>query len=100
MTGNGKVSLDDFLNALGDSVGVDGASLSSSTRLVSGLAVDSLALAHVVCVLLVDFEMHTLEDDLAEREWTHVTLGELYEEYRSGTAPPPREHIVIRSERR
>jgi hypothetical protein len=33
-------------------------------------------------MLIVSFEMESLADDLAQREWAEVRVGVLYQEYR------------------
>jgi acyl carrier protein len=57
--------------------------ITRSTRLHEDLEIDSLAFAEVVVVLIVDFGMETMADDLDRRDWSGVTVGELYDEYRS-----------------
>jgi acyl carrier protein len=58
--------------------------LAPSMRLDQDLALDSLALTEVVVLLIVDFDMETLAEELEQRDWRGVTLGDLYGEYRTG----------------
>lgn len=67
-----------------------------SSRLLEDLSLDSLSLAELVCVLIVDLGMATVDDDVGERDWFGITVGELFGEYERGVATP-RRGIVIRS---
>jgi hypothetical protein len=45
------------------------------------LPIDSLALAELVLVLILDLEMSALAEDLPARDWRGVTLRDVYTEY-------------------
>jgi acyl carrier protein len=68
--------------------------------LIDDLGIDSLALSELVVFLLVDLQMTSLESDLGKRDWTMVKVGELFDEYARGQAPPARQQFVIRAPRR
>ena len=72
-----------FVHAIAAAAQVRPEAISRTTRLDDDLGIDSLALAELVVMLIVDFGMETLADDFDERDWSGVTVGALYEEYRT-----------------
>lgn len=95
-----KLEWSSFATAIAQTAGVPAERIEPGTRLLEDLGLDSLALSEVIVLLLVDFEMFSLEQELSKREWRHVTVGELFQEYQRGQAPPSREHVVIRTQPR
>jgi acyl carrier protein len=75
---------EDFVAAVAAAAQVREDAISPATRLGTDLGVDSLALTEVVVMLIVDFDMDGLSDQLDQRQWGSVTVGELYDEYRAG----------------
>lgn len=75
-----------FARAVAAAAQVRPEAISRTTRLEDDLGIDSLALAELVVMLIVDFEMETLADDFDQRNWSEVTVGALYEEYRIATS--------------
>jgi acyl carrier protein len=76
-----------FATIVADAADVDLDRVSSSTRLIEDLNLDSLALFEVVASLLLDYGLEELPDDLQRGDWSGVTAGELYEQVRN--LPPP-----------
>jgi len=50
-------------------------------RIVEDLGLDSVALAELVLVLIDDYGMASISDDLDQRTWEGVTVGQLFDEY-------------------
>ena len=73
-----------FSAAVAASVHVPAEQISPRTRLDRDLGLDSLALTELVVLLIVEFDMQGLAAELEQRDWTTVTVGALYEEYRNG----------------
>jgi acyl carrier protein len=59
------------------------------TRLVDDLGVDSLALAELVVLLLVDYGLEDLSESLQDSDWGELKVGALYDECRAHTPSPP-----------
>jgi acyl carrier protein len=74
---------DRFAAAVAEAARVDPAAIEPHTRLLEDLGLDSLSLTEVVVALMVDFEMQALSEELEQRDWNGVTVGELYDEYRA-----------------
>jgi acyl carrier protein len=55
--------------------------LDPSARLIEDLGLDSLALTEVAVLMITEFGMASVADDLERRDWSGVTVGELYDEY-------------------
>jgi acyl carrier protein len=89
-----------FAEAIAEAANLPIETIEPGSRLLEDLGIDSLGLAEVICLLLVDFKMASLESDLSTRDWRLVTVGELYEEYQRGEALPPRERYTLRMSRR
>lgn len=97
MTGaGGKLQWREFAQAVAGAANVPAEAITAESRLLDDLGLDSLALSEVVVMLLVDLGMASLESGLGQRDWRHVTVGELFEEYRQGRPGAPREQFVIR----
>jgi acyl carrier protein len=99
MTNREKLSCDAFTELVAVTLNVSSAGLRPETRLIEDLGLDSLALAELLVVMITELRMERLAEDLGDREWTNVTLGELYEEYERGE-PVAREEYVIRAKPR
>jgi acyl carrier protein len=80
-------SWDGFVTAVATAAHVRPEAITPSTRLDEDLGIDSLALAEVVVVLIVDFGMDAMAEQLDQRDWSGVTVGELYDEYRATAEP-------------
>jgi acyl carrier protein len=63
--------------------------LTRETRFVEDLGLDSLALVEIVVALLVDFGLEELSENLQDSAWVDVTLGMVYDEYRTQVPRPP-----------
>jgi acyl carrier protein len=74
---------EEFAVAVASSAHVPVDTVERDTRLDHDLDLDSLALAELIVMLIVEFDMETLADDLEGRNWSAMTVGGLYEEYRS-----------------
>jgi hypothetical protein len=94
-----KATWEQFRAAVAEISSVPEDGLGCDSRLIADLQLDSLALAEVLVLLTVDFEMDGLADQLAERDWNTITLGALYEEYKSGKVPLGTTQHVIRARR-
>jgi acyl carrier protein len=90
------LSRTDFAVVIAEAAQVPIDRIESSSRLLEDLGIDSLSLAELVCVLIVDLGMASVDDDVGERDWFEITVGELFREYERGAATP-RRGIVIRS---
>ena len=55
--------------------------LERSTSLMGDLGVDSLQLVELVVVLIDGCGMDRMADELPDRDWSTITIGELYDEY-------------------
>ncbi len=77
-----------FVNAIAAAAQVRPETISRASRLEYDLGIDSLALAELVVMLIVDFGMGTLADDFDQRDWSGITVGALYEEYRVNSSDP------------
>jgi acyl carrier protein len=77
-------SWETFAAAIASSAQVSVDRIGSGTRLTEDLGLDSLALTELVVLLIVEFDMTDLADDLEARNWAGVTVGALYSEYRRG----------------
>jgi acyl carrier protein len=80
-------SWEGFVTAVATAAHVRPDAITRSTRLDEDLGIDSLALAEVVVVLIVDFGMENIAEQLDQRDWSGVTVGELYDEYRATVEP-------------
>jgi acyl carrier protein len=86
---DGKHTWEHFAAAVAGIAQVQAQDIAPTTRLDNDLGLDSLALTELVVLLIVDFDMESLEDDLDDRDWAHVTVGALYDEYTSGRRAQP-----------
>lgn len=91
-----KLSREAFTGLVAKTLNTPRGALEPGTRLIEDLGVDSLALAELLVVMITELRMEQLAEDLAEREWTNVTLGDLYQEYELGQ-PVAHEEYVIRT---
>lgn len=78
----GRISQDKFLAAIGEIAGLDDGGPSVDARLVRDLGMDSVALAEVATFLIVDLGVDSVAETLDTRDWSEVTVAELYAEYR------------------
>jgi acyl carrier protein len=83
-TSDPHMNWEDFAHAVAEVAGADSSQVGHRTRLVGDLGLDSLALTEVLVMLMVDLQMTSVADQLAERDWGRVTVGDLYEKYRTG----------------
>jgi acyl carrier protein len=90
-----RIDWEGFVDAICEVAAVDRERVGRGSRLLEDLDLDSFALAELVALLLVEFEVGTLESDLGERDWKLVTVGELFDEYRRGVPPARREEFVV-----
>jgi acyl carrier protein len=90
-----KLRWEQFAAEIAVVAGVEPDAITRNARLLEDLGVDSFALAELVSWLMIDLQMSTLEHELSEREWTQVTVGELFTEYRDEQPPPRRERYLI-----
>lgn len=90
-----RVEWAEFVGAIAEIAEIGHEGVGRESRLLEDLNLDSLALAELVALLLVELEMGTLESDLVERDWKLVTVGELFDEYSRGVPPARREEYVI-----
>lgn len=97
MAAEEKLGWDEFAAAIGGAANIAGSAIDRRSRLLEDLGLDSLALAEVVVLLLVDFNMTRLGVELGKRNWTLVTVGELYDEYQWDEPPPHRKEFVMRA---
>ncbi|MGO9955501.1 MAG: acyl carrier protein [Solirubrobacteraceae bacterium] len=78
-----------FAEAIAEIACVPADQVGPDTRLIADLNIDSLALVEIFAVLVTDFGMDTLAAELDDRRWEILTLGELYEEHRTGQRVKP-----------
>lgn len=76
-----KRTWEEFTEAIAGVARVPSSGITERTRLVEDLGLDSLTLTEVVVLLIVDFELERLGDELGERDWDGVTVGALFDEY-------------------
>jgi acyl carrier protein len=76
-------SWSDFVRDLAGATRTEADRLQRGTRLIHDLDLDSLALAEVAVLLLVDYELAHLPERLEESGWNELTVGDLFEECRS-----------------
>lgn len=60
--------------------------ISSESKLVNDLGLDSLAISELVVGLVVELRIDSLLDDAETRDWTQTTVGDLYDRWRQATA--------------
>lgn len=75
---------DAFAAAVAEIAAVPPGSVTANARLLDDLGLDSLALTEVIVFCVVELEMETLARDLGERPWDRITIGDLYDEYKTG----------------
>lgn len=90
---------EEFVSAIAETTDVQRDGLVPETTLVRDLGLDSLALAELVALLVVEFGMETLAAELDDRRWGSITLGELYEEQRTGERVRPAAEFDLRLDR-
>lgn len=76
-----RLSWEQFCSDLATIADAAADEIQRDTRLIADLALDSLALAEVVAMLVVDYDVRTLANSLEERDWTDAVAGDLYSEY-------------------
>ena len=81
------VSWETFAAAVAALAQVPADEITPEAGLDQDLGLDSLALTELVVLLIVDFDMQSLADELEHRDWSKVTMGELYDEYQMGRKP-------------
>lgn len=77
-----KEGWDEFVQPIAAAAQVPPDEIAPATPLEE-LGIDSLAFTELVVTFIVDFGMETLEDELDRRDWSIVTVGELYEEFKA-----------------
>ncbi len=97
-TGHGEPDWDRFAAEIACIAEVAPTDVSPETRIVEDLGYDSLALAELALVLIDDSEMDDVADSLVDKTWTGVTVGELYEQYRSRAGTGSGRGSELRSE--
>jgi acyl carrier protein len=85
---SGDLEWEAFAAAIADIARVDAELIRRDTRILEDLALDSLALANLATALVVDFGMVRVSRELETRTWESVSVGRLYDEYRSGPDLP------------
>jgi acyl carrier protein len=81
---SGSAEWDQFARRLATVTGVGTAQVQPDARLVDDLGLDSIAIAEVVVMLLADYQLDGLSERLQSSNWRDVTVGTLYDEYRTG----------------
>jgi acyl carrier protein len=90
------VSFEEFAAALAEVARVPARSVGPRTPLLDGLGLDSLSLTELIVLLMLEFDMDSLSNRIEARDWSLVTVGQLYDEYRSGpTAVRAGERLVF-----
>ena len=79
----------EFVRIVAEVADVSSNELMRETRLVEDLGLDSLALVEIVVALLVDFGVEELSETMQDSAWVEVTLGMVYDEYRTHVPRPP-----------
>lgn len=92
-----KLGWEAFVTVLARAANVSSEAIERRTRLADDLGLDSLAFAEVIVALLVDLDMESIEQDLGQRDWRDVTVGELFDEYQSGQGRARGEQFVMRT---
>jgi acyl carrier protein len=80
---------DEFRAAVAAVTGFKPEDLDGEMRIVEDLAFDSLQLLELVVMLINDFEMASLATELEDRDWSGVTLHQLFDELRTELASRP-----------
>ena len=75
---------EEFRARLAELAGVPVGDVTPGSRLVEDLGLDSLGVTEVAVLLLVDYELEGLSDELQRSGWEGVTAGDVYEECRGG----------------
>lgn len=81
------VSFEEFASAIAGVARVPASSFGQRTPLLDGLGLDSLSLTELIVMLMLEFDMDSLSNRLEARDWSLVTVGQLYDEYRNGPRP-------------
>ena len=76
-----------FKHRLADVTQIPADEISSDTQLVSGLGLDSLALAELVMALRESYESPARQIQLEGRNWQTITVGQLFEEFTGNRVP-------------
>jgi acyl carrier protein len=92
-----KMGWDEFAETVADIANVPRPSVQPASCVLEDLGLDSFALSELVAWLLIELDMATLESELADRDWSQVTVGELFTEYQDEQSPPLRERYMIRT---
>jgi acyl carrier protein len=82
--GSLKQTWQEFSDGVAGAARVPQARITPGTRLIEDLDLDSLALTEVIVVLISDFGFEQLDDELGDRVWEGVTVGDLFDEYVRG----------------
>lgn len=69
--------------------GVTPESIDRDVFLVEGLGLDSLALTELLLTLIDEHDLDALAEDLFQRSWERVSVGELFERYCGGQLVTP-----------
>jgi acyl carrier protein len=83
-----------FASAVAEAASIRVDLLSRDKRLLEDLGLDSLSLAEVVVVLVVDFKMDELADHVELTRWRNITVGELYDACCGGKILSRPEYVI------
>jgi acyl carrier protein len=93
------VSFEEFASAIAEVARVPVSSVGQRTPLLDGLGLDSLSLTELIVMLMFEFDMESLSNRIEARDWSRVTVGQLYDEYRNGPrAVRAGERLVFRGD--
>jgi len=76
-----NASLTTLQGAVAEIAGVDPATVGPSSRLVEDVGLDSFGLLELMLACETDLGMNKLGEDLEQRNWSGVTVQQLYEQY-------------------
>jgi acyl carrier protein len=69
-----------FAAGIASVVGLEPEQVTQSSRIVEDLGFDSLALLELAVLLIDEYGMERLSEQLAERNWENTSAGELFSE--------------------
>jgi acyl carrier protein len=78
------VSFEQFASAIAEVARVPAGEIGQRTYLLDGLGLDSLSLTELIVMLIDQYGMDSLSERLEARDWSRITAGQLYDEYRNG----------------
>lgn len=80
------VAWDEFAAAVAEIAQQPPDRVTRDARVIEDLALDSVALAELVVLLIDDYEVAGVARELDELAWSRLTLGRIFDEHLTGVA--------------